>query len=87
MRKENLSTCEMENFLNKKCGLLGLSGRSADTRELLKHLGERDVDLALNVYSYRVRKYIGLLQLEILTASLNFVLPQNLLGLKEETTR
>jgi acetate kinase len=59
MRKESLDADEIESFLNKKCGLLGVSGVSADTRELREHLGENSVDLALAMFSYRVRKYIG----------------------------
>jgi acetate kinase len=59
MRKENLDFDGIETFLNKKCGLLGISGVSADTRELREHLGENPVDLALAMFSYRVRKYVG----------------------------
>ena len=59
MRKEKLDMDGIENFLNKKCGLLGVSGLSADTRELQKHLGEPQVELALKMFSYRVRKYVG----------------------------
>jgi acetate kinase len=59
MRKENLDIRGIEQFLNKKCGLLGVSGVSADTRELQKHLDEKKVDLAVEIFCYRVRKYIG----------------------------
>jgi acetate kinase len=59
MRKENWAIAETDKFLNKKCGLLGLSGESADTRELITHLENRSAALALDVYSYRVRKYVG----------------------------
>jgi acetate kinase len=59
MRKENLDIHGVEQFLNKKCGLLGVSGVSADTRELQKHLNEHDVQLAVEIFCYRVRKYIG----------------------------
>ena len=59
MRKENMNPEEIESFLNKKCGLAAVSGRSADTRELVQHLDDPAVDLALAMFSYRVRKYIG----------------------------
>ncbi len=59
MRKENLSGEEVEKLLNKQSGLLGVSGKSADTRELMKQLDNPQVSLALEVFSYRVRKYIG----------------------------
>ncbi|HEY1899325.1 MAG TPA: hypothetical protein VGG49_05995, partial [Steroidobacteraceae bacterium] len=59
MRKEGWDAQETERFLNKQCGLLGVSGRSADTRELRQQLTDPHVDLALNIFCYRVRKYIG----------------------------
>lgn len=59
MRKENMDSDGVEKFLNKECGLLGVSGLSADTRELQQHLSDSSVNLALNIFSYRVRKYIG----------------------------
>lgn len=59
MRKENLDADGIEKFLNKKCGLLGVSGLSADTRELRKHLSDPQVNLALSMFAYRVRKYVG----------------------------
>ncbi len=59
MRKENMNPEEIDSFLNKKCGLAAVSGRSADTRELVQHLDDPAVDLALEMFSYRVRKYIG----------------------------
>lgn len=59
MRKENLDPEGMEDFLNKECGLLGVSGISADTRELREHLSENPPDLALTMFCYRVRKYVG----------------------------
>jgi acetate kinase len=52
---------EIESMLNRRSGLLGLSGLSADMRDLLA--AERDGDshsaLAVEVFCYRVRKYIG----------------------------
>lgn len=58
--KQNASAGEIVKLLNKQSGMLGLSGRSQDTRVLVKHLAEdRRSDLALEVFAYRVRKYIG----------------------------
>jgi acetate kinase len=59
MRKEGLDQSGVEKLLNKQSGLLGVSGMSADTRELREHLSDPSVDLALNIFCYRVRKYIG----------------------------
>lgn len=59
MRKENMDANRMDKFLNKECGLLAVSGFSADTRELRQHLSDPSVDLAVNMFCYRVRKYIG----------------------------
>ena len=50
----------VENWLNKKSGLLGISGRSQDTRALVRHAADDPgSDLALSVYAYRIKKYIG----------------------------
>ena len=48
----------VEALLNK-CGLLAVSKVSADTRELEKRLSDKSVELAVNMLSYRVRKYVG----------------------------
>jgi acetate kinase len=60
-RTENLTASQSEEMLNKKSGLLGLSGVSSDMREVEKAAGEGQhrALLALKTYSYRVRKYIG----------------------------
>lgn len=59
-RKEELSAAEVENVLNERSGLLGVSGRARDMRELIKYARE-DVraQLAIDLFCYRVRKYIG----------------------------
>jgi acetate kinase len=58
LRHENLAAEQLDELLNEHSGLLGLSGISADIRELI---GSPDklARLALDVYCYRVRKYIG----------------------------
>lgn len=60
-RTEGLTATQSEELLNKKSGLLGLSGVSSDMREVLKAAGEDQPRalLALKAYCYRVRKYIG----------------------------
>ena len=60
--KEGLTLSQVELLLNKQSGLLGLSGLTADMRELLKEIAEHDdrrARLAVDVFCYRVRKYIG----------------------------
>jgi acetate kinase len=60
-RTEGMTALQSEEMLNKKSGLLGLSGISSDMREIVKAAGEgqhRSL-LALKTYCYRVRKYIG----------------------------
>lgn len=62
VRKEGLSVDEVERLLNERSGLLGVSGLSHDMRELLKAAeGKPDsrAALALDMFCYRVRKYIG----------------------------
>ena len=62
VRKEGLSVDEVERLLNERSGLLGVSGLSHDMRELLKAAkGKPDsrAALALDMFCYRIRKYIG----------------------------
>ncbi|MGH2706431.1 MAG: acetate/propionate family kinase [Actinomycetota bacterium] len=60
-REEQVGIREVERWLNHRSGLLGLSGRSNDVRELLEAeaAGDEAAARALDVYCYRVRKYIG----------------------------
>lgn len=57
-RQVGYSVEELEQLLNKESGLLGLSGESSDMRVLLDS-DRHDAVLAVNLYCYRVRKYIG----------------------------
>jgi acetate kinase len=60
--KEGLSPTEVDNLLNKQSGLLGLSGLTNDMRELLAEAHENDdrrARLAIDIFCYRARKYIG----------------------------
>ena len=61
MKKENLSIDEMMTILNKKSGLLGISGITGDIRDLkgLIAEGNERAQLAVDMFAYRVRKYIG----------------------------
>lgn len=59
--KEKLSIEQMNNLINKESGVLGISGISPDMRELEKAAteGNERAQLALDMFHYRVRKYIG----------------------------
>lgn len=60
--KEGLSIRDMDTMLNKESGLLGLSGLTADMRELLAEEeanDDRRARLAIDLFCYRARKYIG----------------------------
>jgi len=61
MDQEKLSRHEANNLLNKFSGLLGISGRSSDMRDLetLGEKGDKAANLALDIYAYRIKKYIG----------------------------
>ncbi|MBQ3145021.1 MAG: acetate kinase [Clostridia bacterium] len=61
MKKENLTIDEMMTILNKKSGLLGISGITGDIRDLkgLIAEGNEKAALAVDMFAYRVRKYIG----------------------------
>jgi acetate kinase len=52
---------KLEHYFNNECGLLGLSGKSSDIRELLinEKAGEADSSLALKIYVNRIKQYIG----------------------------
>src|SRR5271157_1331448 len=60
--KEGMSPSEVDTLLNTQSGLLGISGLTNDMRVLQEELKEHDdrrVRLAIEVFSYRARKYIG----------------------------
>ncbi|HMA20499.1 MAG TPA: acetate kinase [Gemmatimonadaceae bacterium] len=60
--KEGLGMHEIDSLLNKQSGLLGVSGLTADMRELLAEVaenGDRRAQLAIDIFCYRVRKYLG----------------------------
>ena len=60
-KRQNLDADGISNLLNKKSGLLGITGISSDMREIdaaAKNNDERAV-LALDMYFYRIKKYVG----------------------------
>lgn len=61
MEKLNMTPHEMSEFLNKKSGVLGITGISSDMRdvEAAANQGNERAILALKMYAYRVKKYIG----------------------------
>ncbi len=61
-RKEGMSSSEVDTLLNTQSGLLGISGLTNDMRELQAELKEHDdrrVRLAVEIFCYRARKYMG----------------------------
>ena len=61
MDKLNKTPQEMANFLNKESGVLGITGISSDMRDVenADNNGDKMAHLALEMYSYRIKKYIG----------------------------
>jgi len=61
MRELGLAAGDVDRVLNKESGLLGVSGLSNDMRDVLAAAaaGEKRSRLALDIYCYRLRKYIG----------------------------
>jgi len=61
MEKENFTISQMDNLLNRQSGLLGISGISNDLKEVHRCAvkGNQRAKLALEIFVYRIRKYIG----------------------------
>ena len=61
MQKTGMQPQEMADFLNKKSGVLGITGISSDMREIESAAAEGNerARLALDMYNYRIKKYIG----------------------------
>lgn len=61
MTKENLNSDQVNDFLNKKCGVLGVSGVSSDFRDIetAAEQGNYRAELALEIFAHDVKKYIG----------------------------
>jgi acetate kinase len=59
-RAESVTEAEVERWLNERSGLLGVSGRSADMRDLLAvEASDARAALAIDLFCYRARKYVG----------------------------
>jgi len=61
MQKDNLSAKEIDSILNKKSGILGITGKYTDRRDVIENAekGDHRCQLALEIEAYRLRKYIG----------------------------
>jgi len=61
MEHEGYTPAEMSDFMNKKCGMLGVSGLSSDCRDLGEAVeaGNERAALAVNILKYQIKKYIG----------------------------
>ena len=61
MKKEGKTPDEMQDLLNKKSGLLGISGLGSDMRDVENGVkeGNERAKLALAMYNYRIKKYVG----------------------------
>jgi acetate kinase len=61
MEQEGLSPQELDNVLNKKSGILGITGQFTDRRDVIEGAeeGDRLCQLALDIEAYRLKKYIG----------------------------
>ncbi len=61
MEKSGMTPHEMSEYLNKKSGVLGITGISSDMREIenADNEGDKMANLALAMYNYRIKKYIG----------------------------
>ena len=60
-KKEGMDVSEMLTYLNKKCGMAGVSGVSSDFRDLTAAAaqGNKRAQLALDMFSYACKKYVG----------------------------
>jgi acetate kinase len=61
MEKEGLTTREVDTLMNKKSGVLGVSGLSNDFRDLdeAASKGNQRAELALEIFAYKIKKVIG----------------------------
>ena len=61
VRALGMTADEVDDLLNRESGLLGVSGVSSDMRDVMAaaEAGNQRADLALEIFCYRIRKYIG----------------------------
>jgi len=61
MEREGWTPAEADNYMNKKCGFLGVSGISSDSRDIEAAIleGDKRATTAATTLAYQVKKYIG----------------------------
>ena len=61
MEKKGYTPAEMDTYMNKKCGFLGISGISSDARDIeaAMNAGDEKAKLAFDMLCYQIKKYIG----------------------------
>ncbi|MBE6569277.1 MAG: acetate kinase [Ruminococcaceae bacterium] len=61
MEREGYTPAMMEDYMNKKCGFLGMSGISSDSRDIEAAIlkGDKRAYLAASTLAYQIKKYIG----------------------------
>ena len=61
MSQENITIDDALNIMNKKSGILGISGKSSDLREVLQGMqdGDERCRLAVDMVAYNIKKYVG----------------------------
>ena len=61
MDKKNMSAAEVNDYMNKKCGFLGISGISSDSRDVEQAMNEGNerAQLTYDMLCYQIKKYIG----------------------------
>ena len=61
MDKKNMTAAEADSYMNKKCGFLGISGISSDSRDVEQAMkeGNERAQLTYDMLCYQIKKYIG----------------------------
>ena len=61
MDKKGYTPAEMDNYMNKKCGFIGISGVSSDSRDIERAMSEGNerAKLAYDMLCYQIKKFIG----------------------------
>jgi acetate kinase len=67
MQMENITSKEIDNILNKKSGVLGITGKYTDRRDVIENAekGDKLCKLAIEIEGYRLKKYIGSYQVAV----------------------
>ena len=61
MEKKGYSVAEMDNYMNKKCGFVGISGVGSDSRDIeaAMNAGNERAKLAFDMLSYQIKRFVG----------------------------